>query len=50
MARRMGVTGVPCFILNRKYAVSGAQSPEVLLQAFDAVVREAAEEEAEAGA
>jgi predicted DsbA family dithiol-disulfide isomerase len=50
MARKMGVTGVPCFILNRKYAVSGAQEPEVFLQAFEAVAREAAEEEADADA
>ena len=34
-ARRLGVNGVPCFIVNRKYAVSGAQSPEVLIQVFD---------------
>jgi predicted DsbA family dithiol-disulfide isomerase len=35
LARRLGVNGVPCFIVNRKYAVSGAQSPEVLVQVFD---------------
>ena len=35
IARRLGVNGVPCFIVNRKYAVSGAQSPEVLVQVFD---------------
>lgn len=34
MARRMGVTGVPCFILNKKYAVSGAQDPDVFVQAI----------------
>ena len=26
-ARQMGVTGVPCFIINSKYAVMGAQDP-----------------------
>ena len=26
-ARRLGINGVPCFIVNRKYAVSGAQPP-----------------------
>ena len=35
LARRLGVNGVPCFIINRAYAVSGAQSPEVLVQVFD---------------
>ena len=35
LARRIGVNGVPCFIVDRKYAVSGAQSPEVLVQVFD---------------
>ena len=35
LARRLGVNGVPCFIVNRRYAVSGAQSPEVLIQVFD---------------
>ena len=35
LARRLGVNGVPCFIIDRKYAVSGAQSPEVLVQVFD---------------
>jgi predicted DsbA family dithiol-disulfide isomerase len=35
LARRLGVNGVPCFIMNRKYAVSGAQSAEVLVQVFD---------------
>lgn len=33
-ARQMGITGVPCFLIERKYAVSGAQDPAVLLQAF----------------
>ncbi len=35
MARRLGVNGVPCYIIDRKYAVSGAQSPEVFLRIFD---------------
>jgi len=33
-ARGMGVEGVPFFIFNSQYAVSGAQEPEVLLQAM----------------
>jgi predicted DsbA family dithiol-disulfide isomerase len=35
MARRQGVTGVPCFIFNGRFALSGAQEPEVLIQLFD---------------
>lgn len=35
MARQMGIQGVPCFIIDRKYVVSGAQDPEVFLQAFE---------------
>lgn len=31
-ARNIGVQGVPFFVLNNKYAVSGAQSPEAFLQ------------------
>ncbi|MGY8996809.1 MAG: DsbA family oxidoreductase [Alphaproteobacteria bacterium] len=30
LAQRIGINGVPCFILDGRYAVSGAQSPEVL--------------------
>jgi len=33
-ARRIGVEGVPFFVINRRYAVSGAQDPEVLLEAM----------------
>lgn len=31
-AKNIGVTGVPFFVFNNKYAVSGAQSPEVFLE------------------
>ena len=30
LAQRIGINGVPCFILDGRYGVSGAQSPEVL--------------------
>jgi predicted DsbA family dithiol-disulfide isomerase len=50
MARRMGIQGVPCFILNRKYAISGAQEPAVFLEAIDMLKREAAGEAAPAPA
>lgn len=33
-ASRMGVTGVPCFLLERKYAVMGAQEASTLSQAI----------------
>jgi predicted DsbA family dithiol-disulfide isomerase len=34
LASRLGIQGVPFFVLNRRYGVSGAQVPEVLLQAL----------------
>src|SRR6187402_1019010 len=33
-ARELGITGVPCFVLDRQFAVSGAQSSEVMLSAL----------------
>ena len=39
MARQMGIQGVPCFIVNRQYAVSGAQEPAVFLKAFEQVLQ-----------
>jgi predicted DsbA family dithiol-disulfide isomerase len=30
-----GITGVPCFIFNRRYAVAGAQDPEAFFPLFD---------------
>lgn len=34
VARSLGVQGVPFFVLDSRYAVSGAQPPEVLLEAL----------------
>ncbi len=34
-ARHIGIQGVPTFILNGKYVLSGAHPPEVLFQMFD---------------
>lgn len=34
-ARTIGVTGVPFFVFDRKYAVSGAQPPQAFLQALE---------------
>ncbi len=45
-AKASGIEGVPCFIFGGKFAVSGAQAPEVLADAIDRVAkagREAAE-------
>ncbi|MEE9313334.1 MAG: DsbA family oxidoreductase [Rhizobiaceae bacterium] len=33
-AQQMGVTGVPCFIIENKYAVMGAQEPAVIAEAI----------------
>lgn len=44
MARDMGVTGVPCFIIDNKYAVMGAQSVDVLTNAFREVAALKAQE------
>lgn len=34
-AQQIGVQGVPFFVLDRKYAVSGAQSAEIFVQALE---------------
>ncbi len=34
-ASRMGISGVPCFIFEGKYAVSGAQPPDVFERVFE---------------
>ncbi|HYM32711.1 MAG TPA: DsbA family oxidoreductase [Candidatus Cybelea sp.] len=39
VARDLGIAGVPCFIVDRKYAISGAQDPAVFLQVFDLALR-----------
>lgn len=42
MVRDLGVNGVPCYIIDRKYAISGAQTPEVFLQVLDLASHESA--------
>jgi predicted DsbA family dithiol-disulfide isomerase len=42
--RKLGVTGVPTYIFNGRFAVSGAQEPQILADA----IRQAASEPAEA--
>ena len=34
-ARRLGVSGVPFFVVNGRVALSGAQPPELFRQAFE---------------
>ena len=41
MARRIGVRGVPCFIIDRKFAISGAQELETFRRVFAEVARQA---------
>jgi len=41
-AQQMGVGGVPCFIFERKYALTGAQAPEAFFQVFDKLAEDAA--------
>jgi predicted DsbA family dithiol-disulfide isomerase len=35
-ASELGINGVPFFVINRRYGVSGAQPPELLLKALNA--------------
>jgi predicted DsbA family dithiol-disulfide isomerase len=37
-SKQMGITGVPCFIIDQKYAVSGAQTPDILIDAINNAV------------
>ncbi|HEX7477800.1 MAG TPA: DsbA family protein [Polyangiales bacterium] len=41
--RSRGLEGVPAFVIDRRYAVVGAQSPEVLLAALQRAWNEHAE-------
>jgi predicted DsbA family dithiol-disulfide isomerase len=50
MAHRLGITGVPTFIFQNKYLVSGAVDPEALLEIIDkvsALIAEAGENDEE---
>ena len=46
-AKEAGIDGVPCFIFGGKYAVSGAQAPEYLVEVIDRVALETGTEAAE---
>ncbi len=43
-ARQAGISGVPCFIFNRRHALAGAHPPEVLHRLFDLADQEEAAE------
>jgi predicted DsbA family dithiol-disulfide isomerase len=49
LAQQIGVTGVPCFIIEGKHAVMGAQPAELLARAFEQIAMEKAEEQQLAG-
>ena len=40
-ARELGITGVPFFVVDRRYGISGAQPPQLLLQALETARDEA---------
>ena len=40
LAKQFGVRGVPFFVFDRKYAVSGAQEPETFLKTMEQVMAE----------
>lgn len=40
-AHRLGINGVPCFVLAGRHAIAGAQEPEVIARLFDVAVAEA---------
>ena len=48
VARSLAVQGVPFFVLDSRYAVSGAQPPEVLLEALRTAWAAASEKPGEA--
>jgi predicted DsbA family dithiol-disulfide isomerase len=37
-ARQLGIEGVPCFIVDKRFAISGAQEPEAFYSLFDLAV------------
>ncbi|HLU46231.1 MAG TPA: DsbA family oxidoreductase [Natronosporangium sp.] len=44
-ARRLGITGVPFYVIDRRYGVSGAQPPEVFASALTRAAATRVEEE-----
>lgn len=48
-AHRLGINGVPCFVIDGRHAIAGAQEPEVLGRLLDVAAVEAMEMLATAG-
>ena len=42
-AHRLGINGVPCFVVSGRHAIAGAQEPEVIERLLDVAAVEAAE-------
>ncbi len=42
-AHRLGINGVPCFVIGGRHAIAGAQEPEVIERLLDVAVVEAEE-------
>ena len=40
-AHRLGINGVPCFVVAGRHAIAGAQEPEVLERLLDVALVEA---------
>ncbi|MCC2113910.1 MAG: DsbA family oxidoreductase [Hyphomicrobiales bacterium] len=40
IAQHMGISGVPCFIIDNRYAVVGAQSPTIIAEAIEKAASE----------
>ena len=49
MARALGATGVPLFVIDRRYGISGAQSPETIVQVLDQAWAQAGGHDGEPG-
>lgn len=48
LARQMGISGVPSFVINSKWVMVGAQEPETLVRMFNKLLAREAEETAAA--
>ncbi len=42
-AHRLGINGVPCFVIGGRHAIAGAQEPEVIERLLDVAIVEACE-------
>ena len=42
-AHRLGINGVPCFVVAGRHAIAGAQEPEVIERLLDIAAIDAAE-------